>query len=148
MLVAVCAVIAPLANAVLRSGPVNNTSVTAVRLVPVMVTAAPASPVLGVKLATVGRPPAVPETVKLVAEVAVCPPTNTVMLPLVAEAGTVTTSCVVVALLTLAATPLNLTVLLPSAALKLVPVMVTDVPTAPELGVKLATVGRPLAVPE
>jgi hypothetical protein len=56
--------------------------------------------------------------------------------PLVAVAGTVTVSDVDVALVTLAVTPLNLTMLLAAVALKLVPVMVTVDPKAPEVGMK------------
>jgi hypothetical protein len=45
----------------------------------------------------------------------------TLMLPVVADAGTVTTNCVVVAVLTEVVTPLNLTVLALGVALKPVP---------------------------
>jgi len=48
---------------------------------------------------------------------------------------------VAVALVTLAATPLNITVLLAAVVLKPVPVMVTEVPIAPVAGVKLVMVG-------
>lgn len=58
-----------------------------------------------------------------------------------AVAGTVTISCVVVALITLAIALPNVTVLPVAIALKLVPVMVTSVPSAPEVGVKLVIVG-------
>jgi hypothetical protein len=47
-----------------------------------------------------------------------------------------------------AAVPLNVTVLVPCVVPKLVPVMVIDVPTVPELGLKLAILGEPpLGVP-
>jgi len=63
-------------------------------------------------------------TVKL-GPVAVCPPTSTFTGPLVAPEGTVVTSCVVEALVSVASVPLKVTVLLAVVELKLVPVMVT-----------------------
>lgn len=80
-------------------------------------------------------------TVKLVALVAVFPPTVTVIFPVVAPAGTVVVILVVVLAETTAVVPLNFTVLLAGVALKFVPVMVTLVPTGPLEGVKLVMVG-------
>lgn len=80
-------------------------------------------------------------TVKVALLVAVSPPTVTVILELVAPVGTSTMSLVVVALLTLAVTSPNFTVLLAGVSSKLVPFMVTSVPTGPEGGVKLVMVG-------
>src|SRR5699024_12010691 len=54
--------------------------------------------------------------------------------------GTVTTSSVVEALLTVASVPLKVTVFSALVALKLVPEMVTVVPTAPSFGLRLVTV--------
>jgi len=90
---------------------------------------------------SVKAPPVAAVTVKLVAEVAVDPPAVTVIAPLVAVAGTVAISCVEVALVTVAGTLLKLTVLLAAVELKLVPAMVTAVPGAPEVGVKLDIAG-------
>ena len=67
--------------------------------------------------------------------------TVTVMLPVVAPAGTVVVMLVVVAAVTMAAVPLNLTVLLAGVVLKFVPVIVTVVPTEPPVGVKLFIAG-------
>jgi hypothetical protein len=80
-------------------------------------------------------------TVKLELLVVVELPTVTVILPVVAPLGTATTSCVVLANETVAEVPLNLTVLLVLVVLKLVPVIVTDVPTGPLAGLKLLIVG-------
>jgi hypothetical protein len=54
----------------------------------------------------------------------------------VAPTGTVTTKLVAVALVTVADVPLNFTVLFEGVGSKLVPVIVTDVPTTPIVGVK------------
>jgi hypothetical protein len=67
--------------------------------------------------------------------------TDTVILPVVAPAGTVTVSCVAVAAVTVAAIPLKATVLLAAVVLKFVPVMVTVVPSEPLAGVKLVMAG-------
>jgi len=65
----------------------------------------------------------------------------TEILPVVALAGTTATSWVVVPELRVAVMPLNLTVLEPRVELKLVPVIVTLVPTAPLDGEKVVMVG-------
>jgi hypothetical protein len=77
------------------------------------------------------------------------PPTVTMTLPVVAPAGTGTTILVALqfaALDTVAAVPLNVTVLVPWVAPKFVPVIVTDVPTGPEVGFRLVIVGAGAAV--
>lgn len=82
-------------------------------------------------------PPAaaiVPLTVKLSVDVAITPAVVTETVPVVAPFGTVTVSVVADAVTTVAGTPLNSTVLLAGVVLKLVPVMVTDVPGDPEIG--------------
>jgi hypothetical protein len=61
--------------------------------------------------------------------------------PVVAAEGTVATIVVADQLVVLAVTPLNLTVLLPFVAPKLVPEMVTDAPTAPDVGDKPLILG-------
>ena len=63
-------------------------------------------------------------------------PTVTTTLPEVAPAGTVVTIVVPLHELAVAVTPLNLTVLVPCVLPKLIPLIVTESPTAPEDGVK------------
>jgi hypothetical protein len=65
--------------------PLNFTAVAPVKFVPLIVTAAPTSPLAGVKLAMVGGL----ITVKLPALVAVPPVVVTLIGPVVAPAGTV-----------------------------------------------------------
>jgi hypothetical protein len=110
----------------------------ALKLVPLIVTVVPTGPVPGLNPVIVG---AGVVTVKLLPLVAVCVPTFTVIVPVVAPAGTATVKCVVVAAETVAAVPLNMTVLLAGVALKFVPVIVTDAPTTPLVGLKLVIVG-------
>jgi hypothetical protein len=104
------------------------------KFVPVMVTAVPEVPMVGVKLVIVGAPVA-PVTVKATALVAVLVPTVTLIGPVVAAEGTVATISVWVAEVTAAVTPLNLTVLLVGVVEKPVPKMVTVVPSGPLFGV-------------
>jgi hypothetical protein len=98
------------------------------KLVPLTITDVPAAPKVGEKLLT-------DSTLKLEKLVAVWPLTVTLTGPVVAPAGTVTTKLVAVALVTVADVPLNFTVLFEGVVLKLVPLIVTDVPTAPIVGV-------------
>jgi hypothetical protein len=71
-----------------------------------------------------------------------CPPTVTTTFPVVAPVGTFTAMLVEVQeVTTVTAVPLKLTVLLPCAAPKLVPVIVTETPTAPEVWLKLVMAG-------
>ena len=65
--------------------PLNRTAVTPVKFVPLMVTLAPASPLVGAKPVIVGGT----STVKLLALVAVPPDVATLSGPVVAPAGTV-----------------------------------------------------------
>jgi len=104
------------------------------KLVPVMVTAVPLAPLVGDKLAMLGV------TVKLNPLLEV-PLTVTTTLPLVATEGTVATIDVGLHPVAVAAIPLNVTVLAPCVASKFAPVIVTDVPTGPELGDKLVMLG-------
>ena len=89
----------------------------------------------GVKPEIVGVP-FVPATVKGVALVDEPPGAVTLSVPVVAPAGTVTVSWVVVAALTVASVPLKRTVFCAGVALKPMPAMVTVVPTDPCFGVK------------
>ena len=80
-------------------------------------------------------------TVKLLAEAPVKPLTVTAIAPVLAVAGTVTDNEVAEATVTVAVTPLNLTVLLAGVVLKFVPVIITVMPAAPLVGEKLKIVG-------
>lgn len=126
--------------------PLNVTVLSAgvvLKFVPVMVTVAPTTPDVGVKLVMVGSVKAGTVTVKSVAEVAAraAPATATEIGPVVAPTGTVVLMLVVVDAVTVAAVPLNVTVLLAGVALKLVPLMVTNVPTIADVGEKPVMVG-------
>lgn len=79
-------------------------------------------------------------TVKLLLDVAVEVPTVTLMGPVVAPVGTVVVSWFVVAAVTVAVVPLNLTVLELGVALKFCPWIVTVCPTLPCEGEKLKMV--------
>ena len=102
--------------------------------VPVIVTVAPTAPLIGDRVVMLGV------TVKPKPLLAL-PPTVTTTLPLVAPEGTVATIDVGLQPVAVAAVPLNVTVLVPWVGPKFVPVIVTDVPTGPELGDKLVMLG-------
>jgi len=108
------------------------------KFAPAIVTDAPTTPLFGVRLVMLGAA----TTVNVFALLAV-PDTVTMTLPLVAPDGTVVVMTVDVQLAdaTVAAIPLNLTVLVPGVAPKFVPVMVTDAPTAPVVIDRLVIVG-------
>ena len=112
--------------------PLNRTAVAPVKLVPVIVTLLPTAPLVGVKLAIVGA------TRKLVALVAVPAGDVTLSGPVVAPAGTVVWIAVSDVTVNVALTPLNATAVAP---LKLVPLTVTLIPTAPLVGAKLVIFG-------
>ena len=78
---------------------------------------------------------------KFVELVPVRPLTVTVMVPVVAPAGTEVEMLVAVLPVTAAVVPLNFTVLLAGVVSKLVPVRVTGVVTGPLVGLKLLIVG-------
>src|SRR5204863_259692 len=119
--------------------PLNSTAGAPVKLVPLMVTLVPTGPLWAVKLVgVVGSP-----TVKLAALLAVPPGVVTLIGPLVAPAGTVAVIAVAELTVKLALTLLNSTALAP---VKLVPLMVTLVPTGPLPGVKLVIVGGLITV--
>jgi len=69
------------------------------------------------------------------------PPRVTTTLPVVAPFGTGTTMLVALQLVGVADVPLKVTVLVPCEAPKLVPVMVTEVPKRPEVGLRLVIAG-------
>ena len=134
-LATVAVICVPLFTVNVAAFPLNATAVAPVKFVPVITTAVPAMPDAGAKLAIVGAVNTVNEFVD-VAELAGL---VTVMGPLVLPAATVAVICV--ALFTvnvLAGVPLNATAVIP---VRFVPVMTTDVPTGPLLGVKPVMTG-------
>jgi len=110
----------------------NLTRVAPVKLVPVITTEVPTGPEVGVNLVIAGV------TVKLLVLVVVPPGVVTAMGPVVAPVGTVAVIWVALLTVTVAFMPLNLTTV---AAVKLVPVITTEVPTGPLVGLKLIIVG-------
>ena len=113
----------------------KRTDVAPVKPVPVMVTGSPTPAAVGEKLVIVGGG----KTVKLVALVAVPPAVTTFSGPVVEFVGTVVE--IVVAFTTVnvgCGVPLKRTAVAP---LKLVPVIVTEAPQTPLVGVKLVMVG-------
>jgi hypothetical protein len=120
------------------------------KLVPAMVTGVPAAPDVGLKLVMLG---AVEVTVKFSPLLVVPPepppgPMALVIttLPVVAPLGTGTTMVVAFQLVGVPAVPLKVTVPVPWVAPKLVPVMVTGVATAPDVGLKLVMIGGEFTV--
>ena len=116
--------------------PLNFTSLLAMlslKSVPDIVIDVPTIPDTGEKLVIVGGEL---KRVKSVEDVAVFPLTPTVIFPVVACAGTVTVKEELVAAVTIAVAPLKVTKLSPVVSLKLVPLIVTDAPTEPDIGVK------------
>jgi hypothetical protein len=111
------------------------------KFAPVIVTDVPTSPAVGDKFAMTG----VSSTTKLTPLLAI-PDTVTTTLPVVAPPGTGTTMLDALQLLGVAGVPLNVTVLVPCAGPKFVPAIITDVPTAPEVGERLVTLGDPSTV--
>jgi hypothetical protein len=107
------------------------------KFVPVMVTLAPTTPVVGFRLVRLGVRTV---TVKLTPLLAT-PPTVTTTFPVVAPVGAVTTMLVALQLVAVAAVPLNLTVLVPCVAPKFAPEIVTVAPTNPEVGFRLVMLG-------
>src|SRR5208283_1366923 len=106
------------------------------KFVPVIVTAVPTDPDVGLRLVMLGAT----TTVKVIPLLAT-PPTVTMTLPVVAPLGTGTTMLVALQLVGVPAVPLNFTVLVPCVAPKFVPVIVTEVPTAPDDGFTLVMLG-------
>jgi hypothetical protein len=106
------------------------------KFAPVIVTEVLIAPDVGDKLVILGAGTTVNERPSLA-----IPPTVTITFPVVAPVGTVATMLVALQLVTVAVVPLNFTVLVPWVPPRFVPVIVTDAPTAPEVGDRLAIVG-------
>jgi len=107
------------------------------KFAPAIVTDVPMTPETGFKLVMLG---AGTVTVKLTPLLA-APPTVTTTFPVVVPAGTGATILVALQLVGAAAIPLNVTVLVPCAAPKFAPAIVTGVPTTPDVGFRLVTLG-------
>src|SRR5947209_9544513 len=74
------------------------------------------------------------------------PPTDTTTLPVVAPVGTGATMLVLLQLVGAAAVPLRVSVLVPWVEPKLLPLMVTDVPTGPPVGFTVVIAGGAVTV--
>ena len=98
------------------------------KFVPVIVTGVPTGPDVVDRLVIRG----VGTTVKFTPLLAT-PPTVTTTFPVVAPVGTDVTRLVALQLVTVAAVPLNVSVLLPCVEPKFVPLIVTGVPTGPDV---------------
>src|SRR6266850_584546 len=109
-------------------------SVVVPKLVPVMVTAVPTGPEVGFRLVMAGADEVTVKFTPLLET----PPTVTTTLPVVAPPGTDATMLVALQLVVVAVVPLKVTV---PVVPKLVPVMVTAVPTGPEIGFRLVMAG-------
>ena len=107
------------------------------KFAPLTVTDVPTTPDVGFRLVMLGGGGVTVKFIPLLAT----PPTVTTTLPVVAPAGTAATMLVVLQLAGVAATPLNFTVLVPCTAPKFAPLMVTDVPTTPDVGFRLVMLG-------
>src|SRR5256885_2316201 len=122
--------VSEMAHIVVAGVPLNLTAVAPVKFVPVSVTVQPVDPLVGENELIVGAPPdstvnGVPLKLQPVPHGAV-----TLSEPVEAPPGTVAVICVSESTVKLAATRLNAT---PVAPLKLVPVIVTVVPSGPLL---------------
>lgn len=106
------------------------------KFAPLMVTEVPRGPDVGLMPEMLGA-----RTTVNVIPLLWIPPTVTTTGPVVAPAGTEVMMLVALQFDTVAAVPLNITVLVPCVEPKLVPVMVTETPTAPLVWLKLVTVG-------
>ncbi len=107
------------------------------KFVPVIVTDVPTGPDVALKFVMLGAGVVTVNVTPLLAT----PPTVTTTLPVVAPLGTDTTMLVALQLVGVPATPLNVTVLVPCAAPKFVPVIVTDVPTGPDVTLRVPMPG-------
>jgi hypothetical protein len=122
--------------------PLKVTPVAPVKFVPVMVTLVPTGPKVGVNEVIVGAPAAV-VTLKPWELQSLPPGVVTQIFPVVAPLGTVAVIFVEDFTVNVAEAPWNVTLVAP---VKFVPVIVTVVPTGPEVGEKEVTVGGAAAV--
>lgn len=125
--------------------PVNVTVLApcdAPKFVPVIVTGVPTGPLVGFRLLILGVGGVTVKATPLL----FTPVTSTTTFPVVAPVGTAAVMLVADQLLTAAVVPLKMTALVPCVAPKFVPVMTTDVPTGPEVGLKLVMLGGAVTV--
>ena len=128
---------------VVAETPLKRTAVAPVKFVPLIWTEVPTGPLVGLNDVIVGAP--VPVTVKFVELVAVPLGVVTEIRPVVAPEGTV--ALIRVAFCTVkvvAETPLKRTAVAP---VKFVPLIWTEVPTGPLVGLNDVIVGAPVPVP-
>lgn len=139
--VAVMVVASTTVNA-LAETPLNVTAVAPVKLVPVIVTLVPTGPLVGLKLVMVGGE----YTVKVPEAVYVVVPSlnTTAALPMGVALATVAVTLDALADTLVAATPAKVT---PVILERLLPLIVTTVPTGPLVGVKLVIDGVEDATP-
>src|SRR5713101_420208 len=109
------------------------------KFVPVITTDVPTAPDVGFRLVIVGADVVTVKATPLLAT----PFTFTTTFPVVAPLGTGTAMLVALQLVTVAVVPLNVTVLVPCVDPKFVPVITTDVPTAPDVCERLVIPGDP-----
>ena len=108
------------------------------KLAPVIVTDVPTAPELGVRVLIIG----VGKTTVKLTPLLATPDTATTTFPAVAPLGTGAAMLVELQLVGVAAVPLNVTVLVPWVGPNVVPVIVTEVPTGPEVGDRLVMLGE------
>src|SRR6267378_1640177 len=122
------------------------------KFVPAMVTDVPTTPDVGFRLMMLGADEVTVKFTPLLMSPAEPPPLGalvTTTFPVAAPLGTGTIMLVALQLVGVPAVPLKVTALAPCVAPKFAPLMVTDVPTAPDVGFKLVMLGGepPPAVP-
>jgi hypothetical protein len=108
------------------------------KFAPLIVTDVPTAPDVGFRLVMLGGGGAV--TVKFIPLLGT-PPTVTTTFPAEAPLGTGATMLVAPQLVAVAVVPLKATVLAPCVAPKFAPLIITDVPTAPDVGFRLVMLG-------
>jgi hypothetical protein len=126
------------------SEPLNVTVLEpfdAPKLAPVIVTAVPTDADVGFRPVIDGGTVTV-KTTPLLAR----PPTVTTTGPVVAPLGTGTVMLVALHVVGVAIAPLNITVLVPFDAPKFAPLIVTDVPTGPDVGLSAVIAGGTVTV--
>src|SRR5436189_4232132 len=111
------------------------------KLAPAIVTAVPTGPDAGLSVVIEGGTVTVKGTPLLER-----PPTVTTTFPVVAPLGTGTVKLVALQLVGVATVPLNATVLVPCVAPKFAPVIVTAVPTGPDVGLSVLIDGGTVTV--
>jgi hypothetical protein len=121
--------------------PLNVTDVAPVKFVPLIVTVTPTDPLVGLKLVIVVE---LATTVNALALVAVPPGVVTLSGPVVAPAGTVASITLSDVTVKVMAVPLTVTAVAP---VKVVPLIVTAVPTGPLAGAKLVIFGLTMKFP-